>query len=350
MQFSDTIQTITRESIVPAVSDTVLKSNVGLMRFLGNAKSWRSGFRLDVPIKYQKATTGGIVEVGGSLDTTRQVTRVKMQFQPQRLHKPVVIDDIEIAVNQGEERILELVATEMDSLAQDLADDLGGYLYTGTGASGTSFDSLLNAADDSTNFTTYGNISRSTYTSIKGYYLASVGALALSDLATAHDSVKVGSAYRGVIITTPSVVTSYEGLLQPTVRASYQANGFPLMTRTGMIASRRALGGDVGFDSLYWRGIPMAGDFKCTSGKMFFVDEDHFAFYGMDLGTVEGYTKFNTSEARVKGPQAMPIPKGFNYSGPIRATDMPATVGHLYYVGNFVCDDPRRLGSLHGVT
>lgn len=149
MTFSGTVSTVTREVIVPSVSDTVLEGNVGLMRLLGNSASWRSGYRMDVPVKYQKSSAGGIVEVGGSLDTSRSLTRIKMQFEPQRLHKPVVVDDIELAVNAGDERVLELLATEMDSLAQDLADDMGGYLYTGTGASGSSFDSILNAADDS---------------------------------------------------------------------------------------------------------------------------------------------------------------------------------------------------------
>ena len=148
MQFSEIVTTLTREKIVPKVFDTALKGNVGLLRTLGNAVPWTSGFRLDIVAKVAKATSGGIVEVGGTLDTSRQDTRDKMQFQPQRIHKPLVIDDIEIAVNQGDERVLELIATESDSLAQDLADDLGGYFYTGTGASGASFDSILNAADD----------------------------------------------------------------------------------------------------------------------------------------------------------------------------------------------------------
>ena len=351
MKFSDTVQTITREVIVKGVSDTVLTGNVGLMRILGNAASWRSGFRLDVPVKFVKSTTGGIVTVGGSLDTTRTITRVKMQFEPQRLHKPVVVDDIELAVNEGDERVLELLATEMDSIAQDLADDLGGYLYTGTSATGLSFDSILNAADDSTNFANYGSLARSTYTSLKGSYTASVGNIAISDLATTHNAVKIGSENPSLILTTPAIWTGYEALLQPTVRAGYQTGGFPQVTRTGTVPSQNVLsGGDIGFNSLWFRGTPMVEDEKCTAQKIFFVNEKHFSFYGIDLPARLGYEKFNTSDKNVKGPQAMPIPRGFNWSGLIRAIDMPAQVGHLYYVGNFISDDPRRQGQLTGVT
>ena len=132
MEFSAVVTSVTRETIVPAVNDTILTGNVSLLRILGNAKPWGSGYRMDFPIKYQKSTTGGLVPVGGELNTDRTSTRIKMQFEPQRIHKPVVIDDIEIAVNEGDERVLDLLATEMDSIAQDLTDDIGDYFYRGS--------------------------------------------------------------------------------------------------------------------------------------------------------------------------------------------------------------------------
>lgn len=350
MQFSDTIKTVTREAIVPSVSDTILKGNVGLLRTLGNAKSWRSGYRLDQPVKFQKSTSGGIVTVGGTLDTSRQVTRVKMQFEPQRIHKPVVVDDIELAVNEGDERVLDLLATEMDSLAQDLTDDLGGYLYTGTSATGLSFDSLLNSADDATNFSTYGALARATYTSLKGYYAASVGQLALSDFATAFNNITFGAEKATLLLTTQSIWTGYEALLQPTVRAGYQMSGYPQVSRTGVVAGQQALRGDIGFDALWYRGTPVVWDQKCTAQRAFVVNEAHFNFYGIDLPARLGYEKFNTSDKNVKGPQALPIPKGFNWSGLIRSQNQPAQVGHLYFVGNFVNDNPRTSGQMTDIT
>jgi len=319
------------------------------MRVLANAKSWSSGYRFDIPIKYQKSTAGGIVPVGGTLDTTRTVTRIKLAFEPQRIHKPVVVDDIEIAVNQGDERILELVATESDSIAQDLADDLGTYLYTGTSAASgaASFDSILNAADDSTNFANYGAQARGTYATIKGYYVASVGALALADMSTAYDAVQIGSKRPSIIVGCPAQFTDYEALLQATVRAGYQMGGYPQVTPTGVVASRQGLRGDIGFDAVWYRGTPVVADEKCTTGKMFFVNEDTFFFAGMDL---PGYKKFNTSEANIEGAQAMPIPRGFNWSGLLRSTTVPGQVGHLYYVGNFISSDPRRQGQMTGIT
>jgi len=350
MQFSDAVKTVTRELIVPSVTDTILEGNAFLLRSLGNGMTWQSGYEYTFPIKYKKSTEGGIVGLGGDLDTARQETRIKIKFEPQRIHKPVVIDDIEGAVNQGDERIIELLATEMDSIAQDLADDVGTYLYTGTSAaSGAgSFDSILNAADDSTNFANYGAQARGIYATLKGYYAATIGALAVADLSTGYDSVEVGGIGPTFIVSTPTIWSAYEALLQPTVRAGYQTSGFPQVTRTAVVSGTNALsGGDIGFNALWYRGTPFVKDEKCTAQKLFMLNEKNFMWAGLDL---PDYEKINTSEARVEGPQALPIPKGFNWSGMLRSTNQPAEVGHMYLVGNWMSNDPRRCGQMTGIT
>ena len=346
MQFSATVTTVTREQIVPKVYDTILKGNVGLLRLLGNAKTWGSGYRMDIPIKYQKSTVGGLVGLGGTLDTDRSVTRVKMQFEPKRRHKPVVIDDIERQLNKGDEQVLMLLAVEMDSVAEDLLDDAGSDLYGGNG-SGDQFDSIENAADDATNYSTYGSLARATYTSLNGYLSTAIATLALSDLSTAWNSTKVGADKPSLALADVTSWTAYEGLLQPTVKAGYDANGFPQVTRTGQIPSQRALGGEIGFDSIFYRGTPIVEDEKCPSGEMKVLNERYFNFYGIDI---DEYEKINISADNIDGPQSVPNPRGFNWSGLIRSAAQPAEVGHLYVIGNYVGTDPRRSGSLEGIT
>lgn len=301
---------------------------------------------MDVPIKFQKSTVGGLVGLGGSLETSRSDTRVKMQFEPKRRHKPVVIDDIEKELNKGDEQILVLLATEMDSVGQDLLDDAGGDFYTGNG-SGNQFDSIENSADDATQYATYGSLSRSTYASLNGYLATSIGSLALSDLSTGWNSTKVGSDKPSLALADTTSWTAYEGLLQPVVRAGYEANGFPQVTRTGEIASRKALGGDIGFDSIYYRGTPIVEDEKCPSGEMKVLNERYFHFYGVNISD---YEKIQVNGDNVDGPQNVPVPNGFNWSGLMRSPVQPVEVGHLYVIGNYVSKDPRRTGSLEGIT
>ena len=347
MQFSDTVKSITREAIVPKVYDTVLNGNVGLLRLMGNAMDWGSGYRKDIIIKYQKSNVGGLVGLGGSLDTSRSNTRKKMQFEPKRRHKPVLMDDIEGQLNKGDEQVLELLATEMDSVAQDLLDESGDDLYGGTGA-GEEFDSIDNAADDSTNYASYGGLARSTYDSLNGYLSTGVGTLALSDFSTAWNNVTIGSDRPTLALADVTSWTAYEGLLTPTVRAGYQTSGFPQVTRTGTVDSRRALGGEIGFDSVFYRGTPVVEDEKCPSGEVKLLNERYFHFHGV---TIDGYENFNISEdANVEGPQAIPMPRGFNWSGLMKSPNQPASVGHFYVIGNYVAKDPRRAGSIEDIT
>lgn len=346
MQFTDTVKSVTRELIVPKVYDTILKGNVGLLRMMGNAKAWSSGFRMDVIAKFQKSTVGGLVGIGGSLDTSRSNTRVKMSFDPKRRHKPVVIDDVEAQLNKGDEQVLMLLATEMESIGQDLLDDAGNDLYQGTGA-GEEFDSIANASDDATNYSSYGSLSRATYTSLKGYLATGTGTLALSDMSTASNATKIGSDKPSVILADVLSWTAYEALLLPTVRAGYEMSGYPQVTRTGTVSSQAALKGDAGFDAIWYRGSPVVEDEKCTSGEMQFLNEKYFQFHGVDI---DDYEKINVSGDNVDGPQNIPVPRGFNWSGLLRSVNQPAQVGHMYIIGNYVATDPRRQGSVKGIT
>src|SRR4051812_17814690 len=112
MQFSDAVKSVTRETIVPTVYDTVTKGSPLLMYLLQNAKPWKSGYRYDIPIKYQKSNQGGVVGIADKLSTERTTVRTKMQFEPKMITKPVVLADIEVVLNKGDEQVLDLLATE----------------------------------------------------------------------------------------------------------------------------------------------------------------------------------------------------------------------------------------------
>lgn len=330
---------------MPKVYDQVLSGNVLLLRLLGNAKPWRSGYRMDVPIKYKESGLGGVVGLADKLDTSRTTNLKKMQFEPKMITKPVVLGDVEVEMNEGDERIIDLMAVEFDSMAQELVDELGTELYEGTGA-GDHFDSLATAADDATNYATYGSLARATYTVLNGYLSTAVGALALSDLSTAYDTVTVGAMKTSLIPTDQTGFTAYEGLLQPTVRMNISANGMPQVTRTGNASSTDALGGDVGFDALAYRGARIVADDKCPSGSMFFLNENSISFHGINMSQ---YERPNL-KGKVEGAQNIPVPRGFNWTGLRKPVDQFAEVGHLAILGNVISNMPRLAGQLQGIT
>lgn len=350
MQFSNAVTTVTRETIVPQVYDTVTKGSPLLMVLLQNAKSWKSGYRYDFPIKYQKSNQGGVTGIADTLSTARTDTRVKAQFEPKMIYKPVVIADIEATLNQGDEQVLDLFATEFDSIAQDLIIDLSDQLYSGTG-SGNQWDSLDMAADDGTNYGTYGSLSRTTYSTLDGYYLASAGALTLAKLATAYDAVEIGTDRPGMIVTTKAIWSTYESLLTPTVRAGYQQNGYPQMTKDGVVSSAAALKGNQGFDALWYRGTPFVKDEQCPSGRVYLVNNKYFGFKGINL---KGYQQLNFKKTGAGVPQgavgSVPSTRGFNFTGMMRPVNQLAEVGHVVYAGNFISENPRLQGQLRGAS
>ena len=273
-----------------------------------------------------------------------------MSFQPKMCYKPVVVANIETTLNQGDEQVIDLLEAEFDSQAQSLMQVMAQNLWTGTGV-GNSWDSIYNAADDGTNFSTYGGLSRSTYTSIKGYYLASAGALTLAKMATGYDAVTVGNDTPDIIATSKSLWSTYESLLTPTVRAGYTQNGYPKMNAWGMLPRTEGLAGQAGFDVLYFRGTPIVRDESIPAGKMFFINTNYFGFKGINIAGLKQVNFKKLSDGVPMGvPGRVPSTRGFNFRDMMSPVDQLAEVGHIIYAGNFISENPRLQGQMVGLT
>ena len=350
MQFTEAVTSVTRNYIVPKSYDTVTKGSPVLMKLLQNAKPWKTGVNYDVIIKYQDSTNGGNTGIADKLDTDRQNVRTTMSFQPKMAYKPIVVANIETTLNQGDEQVLDLLEEEFDSQAQSLMNVMAGNLFTGTGA-GNNWDSLVTAADDATNHATYGGKSRSTYTSLKGYYLAGTGATTLAKLATAHDAVSIGQESPDMIATTKSIWSTYESLLTQTVRAGYVQSGYPKMNAFGMVSGASALAGNQGFDVLFFRGTPIVKDEQIPSGKIFLINTGAFGFKGIKIKGLKQVNFKKKNEGVPAGvPGRVPSTLGFNFRDMMSPVDQLAEVGHIIYAGNFISENPRLQGQMVGAS
>ncbi len=350
MTFSEAVTSVTRSYIVPKVFDTISKGSPVLMKLLQNAKSWKTGVDYKVIIKYQDSTNGGNTGIADRLDTDRQNVRTTMTFTPKMAYKPIVIANIEQTLNQGDEQVIDLLEAEFDSQAQSLMQVMATNLWTGTGA-GNSWDSIYNAADDGTNFGTYGSLSRTTYTTLKGYYLAAAGALTLAKMATAYDAVQIGNDTPDIIATTKALWSTYESLLQPTVRAGYTQNGYPKMNAFGMLSGTAAIAGQAGFDVLFFRGTPVVKDEQIPSGKMFFINTNYFGFKGINISGLKQVNFKKSNDGVPMGvPGRIPSTRGFNFRDMMSPVDQLAEIGHIIYAGNFISENPRLQGQMVGLS
>lgn len=352
MIFNAAVTTTTREFILKKVFDQVTTGTPGLMTFLQQPKEWTSGTSYKFAIKYQDTTNGGNMGIADKLDTNRQNVRVQAEFNLKATNKPVVVAIAETTANMGDEQIVNLLDAEFDSQAQSLMNLMAQNLYTGNGT-GNDWDSLANAASDSTLFSTYGNLSRSTYSAWSGYYLASAGALTLAKLATAHDAVTIGVASPDLGLTTKAIWSTYESLLTPSVRANFSTAGYPRMNAWGGVPASPGLGGTQGFVYLTFRGTPIAKDEQVPSGKFFFTNTSGFGYVGFNYEDENIMTANfkNTSDAVPSGvPGNVKSTRGFQFRKMMAPVDQLTKVGYLIYAGNYVATEPRLQGQLSGVS
>lgn len=350
MQFSEAVTSVTRTYIVPKVYDTITRGSPVLMKLMQNAKPWRTGVSYQVIIKYLDSTNGGNTGIADKLDTDRQNVRTTMTFNPKMAYKPVVIANIEQTLNQGDEQVVDLLEAEFDSQAQSLMNLMAQNLWTGNGT-GNQWDSIANAADDGTNYSTYGGLSRTTYPTLDGYYLASAGALTLAKLATAYDAVQIGNDTPDIIATTKAIWSTYESLLTPTVRAGYTQNGYPKINAFGMVSSAAALAGQQGFDVLFFRGTPVVKDEQIPSGKLFLINTNYFGMKGIKIAGLKQVNFKKTTDGVPLGvPGRIPSTMGFNFRDMMSPVDQLAEVGQLVYAGDFISENPRLQGQMTGVS
>lgn len=351
--FSSDVLAVTREKIVPKAYDTISKGSPFLLKTLRNAKDWKSGYDYENIFQYRQATNGGNVGLTDKLNTNRENVLVKGKFDPKMASFPVVVGTVEEVLNMGDERVLPLVETTFDSQAKALMQTMATNLYNGTDA-GNDMASIDMAADDGTNYGTYASLSRTTYASLKGYYLASAGALTLNKMATAYDAVEIGVDSPTDIFTTKTLWSAYEALLSPTVRAGYQTSGFPTMDQYGNVGKAPGMGGQQGFSALWFRGTPVMKDEQCPSGRMYFVNSNYFGFKGVDLSPAEGFETLNFKNSNDGTPAGVPgrvmATRGFNFRVFQMPVDQFAKVGHLAYVGNFTSENPRLQGQMRGLS
>lgn len=351
MIFSEAITTTTRSVVVPKAYDTITRGSPTILTMLQNSKPWKTGIKYEFPIKYQDSSNGGVTGIADKLDTDRQNVRTMLSFEPKMITKPIVLATIELSVNQGEEAIVDLLETEFDSQAQSLSLALSNQLFNGTGA-GNSWDSLLNAADDGTNSALYGGKSKTTYPSLKGYYLASAGALTLAKMATAYDAVLTGMDTPTHIVTTKALWSVYESLLNSTVVANYSTNGYPKYNAFGSVSGQQAaFSGGYGFDVLYYRGTPVIRDEQVSAGNMYLINANYFGFKGIKLKDLKQLNFKKSNDGVNKGVLGrVPTTYGFNFRDLMNPVDQLAEVGHLIYAGNFISEITRSQGRMVGLS
>lgn len=332
------VSSTTNSQKMAKVVDTILGSNVFATRMLASAKKWK-GEKIQKAIKIEKNTNGGSFDGFDQFSTNAVDTRRVLEFEAKFFEKGVTIPITEISKNAADpNRVANLADIELESTTEDMADDIGILFYAdGTGNGGKDFLGLAAIVDDGTNTAVYGGLTRATFTTLNSTVTASGGTLTLAKMATLRSAVSSGSVKTTLGITTETIFDLYEQLLQPQERI---AKDVPMM-RGGMI-------GGTGFTGLFYKGFPILADEKCTSGVLFFLNENFLEWRALPLAmTNQVNFQMNDIEGNdydsVKG-------LGFSWSDWIIPSNQASVIGHIYLGGQLWSSNPKRQGKLTGLS
>ena len=319
------------------VVDTVLRGNTFATAMLAKTKKFRSS-TMDFPIKYQKGVAGTSFSGFDVLPTSASDTRVLMVYTPRFYAINVALPGTEIAANNTIQKVMDLATVEMRSRAQDMAYDIGTILYAdGTGNSNKDFLGLGVVVDDTLSI---GGLSRSTYATLASTVTASSGTISLAKMRTLYNAIADATVIPTVSYTTYAITALYESLLQPQER---------IMKDVNIAANFK---GYTGFKSLEFAGLPVISDRKCTTGVLFFLNEEYLDFYALPTAIPQfgGEPAPIASKLFVGNSYNEVGSLGFSWTGWIKSTNQFAFNSYITLGGNLITDNPRRHGKLTGIT
>lgn len=347
MSFGTRVTTTTQDKIMPKVVDTVLDSNVFFTRMVNKAEKW-SGDKKKYPIKHSKNTTGTSFSGFDTFATSATDNRVNLEFDPKFYQISVALPLDELSVNATEDKIIDLAKIECASAAQDMADDLGTQFYgDGTGNGSKDFLGLEAIVDDGTTAATIGGQARATYSTLDSTVTASGGTLTLAKMSTLYNGVTSGSQTPTIGMTTQAVFALYEQLLQPQERIAKSVDMVKSRGAKGLNSGTGLVGG-TGFTGLFFKGFPILADEKCTSGVMYFLNENFIHWVALPV--------FKTKPVKYKATDiegndySEVMGLGFSWTDWIVPTNSASLIAHIYCGGQLTTDNPKRHGKLTGVT
>lgn len=355
MAISNRVITTTEEHYVPASIDGILNSNVFYSRlFMRENKKW-TGRQIQIPLQYAKPTTGGSFRGTGDFQTALQDTRTRQTFEHAMFYQNVTVAGGEASLNKTDAEVLDLMYITMEEAKNAALDSLGDQVYD-IGA-GDDILGLGAIVDNGANTSTYGGLSRTTYPMLNSTQQAATGGVLDFDL---FKTVFRGAAAAGTKRQRPSIILCdevtwdlLEGKYTPTIGATYepvtraQITTYSKPGRT--MDEGQSLGeGQMGFECLRWRGIPVVADEKCDSGTAFMLNEDYLHWYNLQGVDLVSYKVPNSKVDGVYSEYSRLYP--IQWTGFQRPSTQYAKIGQFLSLGNVISGSTRRHSKATAIT
>lgn len=359
--FTDRLTDLTYYYILPNITDNVSISTVAGARTLTRTVDWE-GVSYNAPIQIGFSDTGGAFNGMDIWQTSATNNTRQLTFYITGDYQAITIPGIEEAINSNSEsQAIKLLSAKFDEAKISQAQRFGSEIYSF--GLGKNFDGYGNMVDNGTNAPTYGGQSRTTYPFLKAdvtdVTALNNGTITLSFLSSEFDNVSAASSTSEsptLGITSKTIWTYIEGLVQPMLQARYEATAVVGYDRvdggtpqgTNVPIGRGVLAGAGGFISLTWRGRPFAADDSCISGTFYWLNENYFDFAVQKSSTLRSVS---SNLETMKGfYDNVPMPSAFQFRDFMSSINQWGRVGTVILLGNLICRQPRRNGKLINIT
>lgn len=333
------IQATTNQYLAPAWVDLILRDNFFIGEVLGKTKKYE-GSQMQFPIKYQKGVASVAFNGFDQLPTSQQPVTVNMTFYPTFVATNVALAGSDLSVNDTAMQTVKLAKTMMESRAQDGADDIGTFFQSdGSSFGGKAPMGLAGIVDDGTNLSTYGGLSRTTYSGLNATVTASSGTISLLKIRQLANSISDGKVRPSLALTTYDIWSYIEQLLQTFQRNTYSD------------FSNMDAGTGYKSNGLIWDGLTIFHDKKVASGIFYLLNMDYLKFYGLKWwkGTPVSL-KSETIKGNIYEYNPANATKAFTWTNWIEAYNQGAVNGFMILGGQMMCTAPFRNGKLTGIT
>ena len=356
--FGNRVDHFTYQKIYAKVVDQILNSPTLVSRFMGKAKPF-VGKTMDFVVDVTSDSQGQWFNGLETLDSAAVTTTIPLSYAQTNFEQPKVGIMVESFANSGAQQAIPLDTFKYEKALAQALQALGTAMY-GTGTA-NQMNGLGNIILDSG---TIGGQSRTTYSMLNAYVLASGGTLTLAKLAQVIDNVSASGLAQEeptLLVSNKTVWSLYEQLLAPTVRQAYTAEGYNAMSIRGTKVEKNSssIAGGIGFNALTFRGIPLIKDDFATAQTVFALNENYLFYAGrtivpedwkgflekVNLGTMKAYEG--------TGASAMDLPSEYNgwfWQKDMVMPSQAGMIGRCYVIGQLMTTQPRRLGKLTGVT
>ena len=270
-----------------------------------------------------------------------------MAWTPSTMYASATLPYLDLAVNKSLP-VINMEAYQMQSARDDMIDTIGDAFY-GDGTS-NQCDGLANIVDDGSVAASYAGLTRATYDALDADVSTSVGSYTLDHIGASIDGATKGSKQPKIIITTPTIWRAIEDLLFPSVSATYGAAGSKrgMITRMGEVGAGQTLEGLAGYTAMWYRGIPIVKDEKCTSGYVYFINTDVTFWVGLSHPK-HGMVNLGSNTIEGVG-NPTPTNHGIAWTGFKEPINQDGETGQFLLYGQMICEMPRFNAVDQGVT